>query len=125
MLVQARINQDAEFNVQSNREDLTNQDLNRMSEIVQNAMDGNHAENEGFSVSYNGNQNGNYSFEIKSEEFGDDLHAAFEKERNMDNEFVAESNEKMEQALNEAIKDIDKAFEGLDLSESKSEEFSK
>lgn len=115
MLIQSRINNAAEFKVQSNREDLTDQDKSRLNEIVQNAMNGNYEDNEGFSVSYRGSQNGNYSFNIKSDAFGDDLHSALENERELEKEaFLEEERENFENfnnMISEAVKEIDNMIE--------------
>jgi len=122
MNINARINSNTvEFEVQTNREDLTKEDVERLNEIVNNAMNGNHEENEGFSVSFNGRTFDTYQFDIKSDDFGDDLHSAFEKEREdydkaLDQaEFESFANEqKALEALNE---DLDKALAEFDKSD--------
>lgn len=121
MNINARINTNTvEFEVQTNREDLTKEDVERLNEIINNSMNGNHEENEGFSVSFQGRTFDTYQFDIKSDDFGDDLHSAFEKEREdydkaLDQaEFESFANEqKALEALNE---DLDKALAEFDKS---------
>ena len=136
MLVNSRIDTNTmEFEVQSNREDLTQEDKARLSEIITNAMEGDYEANEGFSVSLEGNNFGMYQHDIKSDEFGDDLHAAFENERELEvkafeheinQEFLSEQaaleelNKALDSELSNWGNEISEAFdEGVEESQSK------